>query len=182
MNYNVRKASEADSQAITDVVIAAFDDEGEVIAQLVRDLLADPSAQPCLSLVATADNSVVGHILFTSAYIRHLDSKVTSSLLAPLAVRPEYQGRGIGGQLVKEGIKQLRESDTQLVFVLGHPEYYPRYGFTPAGVMGLDAPYPILPENSDAWMVQELQPGVIGSVSGQLVCAESFADPGLWQE
>ncbi|OOZ13265.1 GNAT family N-acetyltransferase [Solemya velum gill symbiont] len=183
MNYRVRKALEADSRAITDVIMAAFgNDEGELISQLVTDLQADPTAQPPLSLVATADNSVVGHILFTSACIRHLDRKVSSSLLAPLAVHPECQGLGIGGQLINEGLRQLGEGDTQLVFVLGHPDYYPRYGFSPAGTRGLDAPYPILPENADAWMVQELQPGVIGSVSGQLVCAETFAAPALWQE
>jgi putative acetyltransferase len=183
MNFRLRKALEADNRAISDVIIAAFgDDEGEVISHLVSDLLVDPSAQPSLSLVATADNSVVGHILFTSACIRYLDRKISSSLLAPLAVHPEYQGQGIGGQLIKEGLRQLREGDTQLVFVLGHPDYYPRYGFSPAGVKGLDAPYPIPSKNAEAWMVQELHPGIIGSVNGQVICADTLADPQYWKE
>lgn len=183
MSLQVRKAFESDKQAISDVIIAAFGDvQGQEIANLVDDLLADPSAQPLLSLVMTADDNVVGHILFTNVRINNSQQIVSSAILAPLAVHPEYQNQGIGGRLIKEGLKQLKAAGIELAFVLGHPGYYPKYGFSAAGIKGFDAPYPIPPENSSAWMVQELQPGIIGCVSGQVKCAEALNDPRHWRE
>jgi len=183
MNPQVRKSYESDKQAISDVAIAAFGQgQGPEIADLIADLLKDPSALPLLSLVATVDEYVVGHILFTSAKIEHSQRMVSSAILAPLSVRPEYQGQGIGGQLIEEGLKQLKAAGVELVFVLGHPDYYPRHGFSPAGIKGFDAPYPIMAEDSDAWMVQELSPGIIGHVRGQVICADALNDPKHWQE
>ncbi|NIR96438.1 MAG: N-acetyltransferase [Gammaproteobacteria bacterium] len=178
MNLQVRKAFESDKQAISDVVIAAFGDvQGQDIADLITDLWADPSAQPLISLVVTADDNVIGHILFTSARIKHSQRVVSSAILALLSVHPEYQSQGIGGQLIKEGLKQLKATGVELVFVLGYPGYYPKYGFSAAGIKGFDAPYPIPPENSGAWMVRELHPGIIEYVSGQVICAEALNDP-----
>jgi len=183
MNLQVRKAFESDKQAILDSAIAAFGKmQGQEIADLITDLLEDLSAQPLLSLVVNADDNVVGHILFTSTQIKHSQRIVSSAILAPLSVHPEYQGQGIGGQLIKEGLKQLKATGVELVFVLGHPGYYPRYGFSAAGIKGFDAPYPIPPENSAAWMVQELNPGIIEYVSGQVICAEALNDPKYWRE
>ena len=183
MNLKVREAFESDKQAVSDVVIAAFGDvQGQEIADLITDLLEDPSAQPLLSLVATDNDYVAGHILFTSTRIKHSQRMVSSAILAPLSVHPEYQNQGIGGQLIKEGLKQLKTTGVELVFVLGHPGYYPKYGFSAAGIKGFDAPYLIPPENSDAWMVQELHPGIIGCISGQVICAEALNDPKHWRE
>jgi predicted N-acetyltransferase YhbS len=183
MSLQVRKAFESDKQAISDVVIAAFGDvQGQEIADLITGLLADPSAQPLLSLVVTADDNVVGHILFTNARMKHSQRIVSSAILAPLSVHPDYQNQGIGGQLIKEGLKQMKAAGVELVFVLGHPGYYPKYGFSAAGIEGFDAPYPIPPENSGAWMVQELHPGVIGHVSGRVICADALNDPVHWRE
>ena len=103
-------------------------------------------------------------------------------MVAPLSVHPDYQNKGIGGQLIKEGLKLLKADGVELVFVLGHPGYYPRFGFTSAGVKGFDTPYPIAAENAEAWMVQELQPGVIGCVSGKVKCANELDKPERWQE
>ena len=183
MNLQVRKAFESDKQAISDVVIAAFSDlEGQEIADLTTDLLADPSAQPLLSLVATDDDNVVGHILFTNTRIRNSQRVVSSAILAPLSVHPEYQSKGIGGRLIKEGFKQLKVGDVELVFVLGHPGYYPKYGFSPAGITGFEAPYPIPDQHAGAWMVRELQPGIIRHIRGQVICADTLNDPKHWQE
>jgi putative acetyltransferase len=183
MNLQVRKSFESDKQALSDVVIAAFGQEkGSEIDDLITDLLKDPSALPLLSLVATVDEYVVGHILFTSAKIKHSQRMVSSAILAPLSVHPKYQGRGIGGQLIEEGLKQLKATGVELVFVLGHPDYYPKYGFSAAGIKGFEAPFPIPPEDSDAWMVQELSPGIIGHVRGQVICADALNDPKHWRE
>ena len=66
------------------------------------------------------------------------------AILAPLAVVPDAQGQGIGGALIEHGLSLLQRSGVGLVFVLGHPGYYPRHGFEPAGRLGFDAPFPIL--------------------------------------
>ena len=183
MNLQVRKALESDNQSISDVVIAAFGDvEGQEISDLISDLLVDQSAKPLLSLVATANGNVIGHILFTNTQLKHSQRMVSSAILAPLSVHPEHQNKGIGGQLIKEGLKQLKAMGVELVFVLGHPGYYPKHGFSTAGIKGFDAPYPIPPENSDAWMVQELHPGIIGGVGGQVICADALNDPKYWRE
>jgi putative acetyltransferase len=183
MNLKVRQAFESDRQAISHVVIASFGNvQGQEIAELIIDLLEDPTAQPLLSLVAAINDNVVGHILFTNTRIRHSQKMVFSAILAPLSVHPKYQNQGIGGRLIKEGLRQLKAAGVELVFVLGHPDYYPKYGFSTAGIMGFDAPYTIPPKNFDAWMVQELQPGIIGHVKGQVFCAEALNDPKHWRE
>jgi putative acetyltransferase len=95
---------------------------------------------------------------------------------------PDFQKQGIGGKLIEYGLQVLSESMVDLVFVLGHPEYYPRYGFKPAGNLGFDAPYPIPAKNADAWMIQALRPGVIGAFGGKIICAEKLNKPEYWRE
>lgn len=183
VNLHVRKALESDRDGISDVIVAAFGNvEGNEITELVAGLLADPSAHPLLSLVAAADDSIVGHILFTHARIRQPRQTVPSAILAPLSVHPEHQNQGIGGRLIREGLRRLKAAGVGLVFVLGHPGYYPKHGFAAAGKKGFDAPYPIPPRNSGAWMVQELRPGIVERISGEVICAEALDDPRYWRE
>lgn len=183
MIVQVQQALESDWLDIHSVVVEAFGcGQGRELAGLIADLLKDKSAAPQLSLVATVSNTLAGHILFTNAHLKNSRRKISASILAPLSVRPRYQGQGIGGQLISEGINQLRTAGFDLVFVLGHPKYYSRHGFTPAGVKGLVAPHPIPPENADAWMVQELHPRLTDAVSGQVRCAETLNNPKYWQE
>jgi len=158
-------------------------------AELVRDLLQDPSAKPCLSLLATEEGEAVGHILFTRVEISPGPDSLPPSapaplaaILAPLAVLPSAQGKGVGGGLIREGLRQLARSGVELVFVLGHPGYYPRYGFRSAGAMGLEAPFPIPEEQAEAWMVAPLHPGILGEVKGRVICADALSRPELWRE
>jgi putative acetyltransferase len=175
----IREAAERDLDRVVSVVSQAFGSELE--AQLVRDLLTDDSAKPHLSLLASLDERVVGHILFTAARLEG-NSPVGLSLLAPLSVIPEAQGTGIGSRLTGHGLELLAKSGTELVFVLGYPGYYRRFGFKPAGLFGLDAPYPIAEKNADGWMVQELCPGAIDKTSGRILCAEALDKPEFWSE
>jgi putative acetyltransferase len=179
----IRESKPADLTRVLQVEGQAFeDDEGPEIVDLVKGLLSDPSAMPLLSLLAEDDERTVGHILFTKARFTNYIDSVSAVILAPLAVTPSAKSQGIGGQLIKEGLRRLSESGVELVFVLGHPEYYPRHGFKPAGELGFEATYPIPNENADAWMVQELQPGVIDRVNGKVICADVLNHPKHWRE
>lgn len=179
----VREATDADMEDILRVEEEAFGpDEGPVIAGLVRDLMGDPTAEPRLSLVATEGGAVVGHVLFTKARLSPEERSAHCSMLGPLAVAPSAQGRGVGTRLVQEGLSRMKERGVELVFVLGHPEYYPRHGFRPAAPLRFAAPQPIPPEDAEAWMVAELRPGAIASASGAVLCADALDRPEYWRE
>ena len=176
----IREATDSDFNDVFLVEKDAFGYDKE--ANLVKDLLSDSSAKPLYSFLAFNNDRAVGHILFTLARIEGEQNGVSISLLAPLAVLPDFQKQGVGGKLVAHGLQHLTNSGVDLVFVLGHPGYYPRYGFKPAGVQGFEAPYPIPEEHANAWMVQELRPGVIDSVSGKVRCADMLNKPEHWRE
>ena len=164
-------------------MVSAFGEiEGSQIVVLISNLLADKSAYPLLPLVATVEKSIVGYILFTSTKIKHSDHTNCSAILAPLAVLPEFQSRGIGAQLVTRGLNQLMAVGVDIVFVLGHPEYYTKYGFSPAGKLGYEAPYPITDENAAAWMVGSCLPDQVERVNRKVVCADSLNKPVYWRE
>lgn len=192
MQIQIRQTTDSETPAICDLIKAAFGGEqGSEVAQLTLDLLADPSAQPLLSLVATAQRTEIGapplgHILFTHAMLHASGASSapipSAAILAPLAVRPDTQSQGIGGRLIADGLARLTAAGVDLVFVLGHPDYYPRYGFVPAGSLGFDAPYPIPPEHASAWMVQALRPGLLGHVRGQIACAHALDELRHWRE
>lgn len=179
----IRKSTETDRIQIENIHTKAFGEEkGPEIAELVNGLFEDNTAKPILSLVAVENDQLIGHILYTKAVLARTDKPVLLQLLAPLAVLPELQTKGVGGKLIKAGLSQLKDAGVELVFVLGHPDYYPRYGFTPAGVLGFEAPYPIPEEHAGAWMVQALKEGVIGRVKGRVQCSEVLDQPQHWQE
>ncbi len=177
---HIREASDLDLDDVLFVERIAFGHDEE--AELVRDLLDDPSAKPILSLLAFKDDRVVGHILFTTARLVKTHNTASIAILAPLAVVPDAQKQGIGGKLIKKGLQLLLKSGVDLVFVLGHPEYYPRHGFKPAGRLGFEAPYPIPDKHTEAWMVQALHPDMIGSIRGKVICADMLNRPEHWQE
>lgn len=179
----IRQTTAADNTVIETIHIQAFGiDKGPEIAELVDGLLSDKTARPLLSLIAFDDDKAVGHILFTKAHLNQTDETVSIRLLAPLAVLPEAQSDGVGGHLINEGLRRLKDVGVDLVFVLGHPGYYPKYGFTPAGVLGLEAPYPIPEEHAGAWMVQALGEGVLGRVRGRVQCSDVLDQPQHWRE
>ena len=176
----IKNATDSDLNDVLRIQTEAFGHNKE--SNLVNDLLNDDSAKPLLSLLAIDDEEAVGHILFTKVRITGNENALSAMILAPLAILPDAQGKGIGGKLIDEGLKQLSDSNFDLVFVLGHPEYYPRFGFKTAGVRGFEAPYPIPDKNASAWMVQELRPGIIGRLSGKIICADMLNEPEHWRE
>ena len=173
-------ATPEDRDKILAVHRDAFGEEGEIISSLVAEMLDDPTAEPIHSFVAERSGTIVGHVLFTA--VRVETSEVPAQILAPLAVSSEHQKSGLGTSLVNESLAQLESQSVALVFVLGYPDYYMRFGFAPAGAQGFDAPYPILPKNADAWMVKELQPNAIESNQGTVRCCAALDQPQFWQE
>lgn len=176
----IREAAPADVDAVLAIERRAFGHDKE--AELVRTLLADPSAAPRLSLLAFRNTAPVGHILFTRARLTSPESTAPIALLAPLAVLPEAQRQGIGGRLIEAGLQRLARAGVDLVFVLGHPHYYPRHGFQPAGCLGFEAPYPIPAAHAGAWMVQGLRAGALDAGRGKVMCADSLDRPEHWRE
>ena len=175
----IRESNSSDLHNILAVERAAFGSEEE--ADLVRNLLNDPTAEPRLSLLALQKQQAIGHILFTGGYLNpEIDLKV--SILAPLAVIPDYQKQGVGGRLIKEGLAILEKEGVDLVFVLGHPSYYPLHGFKPAVPAGFEPPYYKPQEIADAWMVQSLSPSLWGSYEGLVKCAETLDRLEYWRE
>jgi putative acetyltransferase len=122
-------------------------------------------ANPYISLVAVRDRQIVGHIFFSPVSIES-DSCLFAALgLAPMAVLPGYQRRGIGSELVREGLKTCERLGYDLVFVVGHPDYYPRFGFKPARQLGFDCEYAVPDE---VFMVAELKPGAASARNGMV--------------
>lgn len=177
----IRPATDGDLESILAVHRAAFPQED--VAGFTRSLLADPSAGPMVSLVALAEDRIVGHVLFTAARLEP-ETGHRVAILAPLGVLPQHQGVGIGGGLVSRGLALLEGSGVGMVFVLGHPSYYPRFGFAPADALGFAAPYPIPEEVADAWMVLglDLADGLPRSYAGTVKCAEAMDRPEHWRE
>jgi putative acetyltransferase len=180
----IRKSIESDKLEIENIHTKAFGEKkGAEIADLVKGaLFNDKTVIPLLSLVTIEGKKIVGHILYTTVEIIQTMESVSAQILAPLAIIPDFQNKGIGAQLIKEGLNQLKDLGVALVFVLGHPGYYPRSGFTPAGVFGFEAPYHIPEEHAGAWMVQELCFGVIGRIKGAVQCADVLNQPEHWRE
>ena len=114
-------------------------------------------ADPVVSLVAVEDATVLAHILFSPVTLDTADSALVMGL-APMAVRPDRQRQGIGSELVRYGLERCRELGAVAVVVLGHAEYYPRFGFKPASGFGVRSEYDV---PDDAFMLLEFEAGTV---------------------
>ncbi|MCP5270048.1 MAG: N-acetyltransferase [Burkholderiaceae bacterium] len=188
----IRRTTAADLPALATLAHAAFGpDEGPEIAALLHGLLGHPivaGGHPQALSLAAADlaGRVCGHVLFTPVQLAPAPTPaVPAAILAPLAVDPALQRQGLGRRLAREGLAQLRDSGTALVFVLGDPRYYTRLGFAPAARWGLQPQHAIPAAHADAWMVQALQPGVLerlaaGGTTRRVVCTGMLGEARYW--
>ena len=155
----IRAETEADHAAVRRINEAAFGQAAE--ADLVEALRAE--ASPYISLVAELDKEIVGHIFFSPVNIESEKEIFTALGLAPMAVLPEYQNQSIGSQLVRQGLKECQRLGHDVVVVLGHAEYYPRFGFVPASQKKLRSEYDVPDE---VFMVAELKAGALDGKQG----------------
>lgn len=182
INIQIRETRTEDYNDIIQVEYDAFGGREDVVG-LVKGLLIDETTEPRISLMAFYEDKPIGHILFTKAYFIDNDNQALLHILAPLAVIPEFQNKGVGGLLIKEGIKRLKAIGSKLVFVLGHAEYYPRHGFIPnAAPMGYPAPYPIPTQYDNCWMVQSLSEEGFNVGKGKIGCAKAMDVPEHWTD
>jgi len=166
----IRQECEADFDSVYAVVRSAFEtmevasgDEQDLVNRLRKSTAFIPE----LSLVAEHDGNIIGHILFTKMKV----GTHPVLALAPVAVLPEYQKQGIGAKLIDEGHRIARELGHSIVILVGHPDYYPRFGYKPAGNFNIQAPFDV---PADAFMVLELREGGLKGVSGMIEFAPEF--------
>ncbi|MEG3843244.1 N-acetyltransferase [Microcoleus sp. herbarium14] len=165
---DIRTEKPEDVEAVRQVNIAAFGRETE--ANLVDRLRGIPST---FSFVAVEFDRIVGHIFFSPVVVEGKCSRNLSILgLAPVAVLPDYQRQGIGTRMIREGLKECGRSGFGAVVVLGHPDFYSRFGFIPASSKSLGCEYDVPDE---AFMVLELESGALQDCSGTVKYRSEFS-------
>jgi len=163
----IRPETSEDVAAIRHVNEEAFGGTGE--ADLVEKLRSRQAFT--ISLVATWKDKVVGHILFSPVTVESECSSFEAIALAPMAVLAAYQRKGIGSQMVRAGLEECRRLGHEIVVVLGHPDYYPRFGFIAAKPKSIDCEFEAPDE---AWMVLELREGALTERSGTVKFQPEF--------
>jgi putative acetyltransferase len=162
----VREETTADHEGIRRVNRVAFDGEDE--ARLVDRLRTEGLF--IASLVAVEADQVAGHILFSDLPIETDTGEVHAAALAPMAVLPNLQRQGVGAMLIREGLKACAGRGYGIVIVLGHPDYYPRFGFSAALTGNLQSPF----TGSEAFMAMEITDGALDGVQGVVRYPEAF--------
>ena len=165
----IRPETPEDEASIRQVNEEAFGqkEEAEIVEKLRnRGVLT-------LSLVAVQDDSIIGHIAFSPVKVESERSTFEAITLAPMAVLPAYQSKGIGSQLVRAGLEECRHLGHEVVFVLGHPDYYPRFGFVLAKPKGIECEFEVPDE---AWMVLELREGALAGRRGTVIFQPEFRE------
>jgi putative acetyltransferase len=164
----IRNEIPADHSSVHALNVAAF--ESPVEADLVEALRE--SADPLISLVAVEDEKLIGHILYSPVTLTgHPELKCMG--LAPMAVSAEHQKTGVGTALITEGLKRCRDLGIEVVVVLGHPDYYPRFGFTPTVEYGINSEYDV---PAEVFMLLELQPDSLAGKTGTACYHPVFAN------
>lgn len=158
----IRSEKKEDNDIVYELNRAAFGSELE--SQIIDTIRKSKNFIPELSLVALDDKEIVGHILFSRAKIKTIDNEIRILVLAPMAVLPKFQNQGIGSLLVREGLKESKSLGYDIVVLIGHPNYYPRFGFTPAMERGLKSSIEV--EKPEAFMICELKKDALKGIKG----------------
>ncbi len=172
---NIHHAAFSDREEIRAIHLKSFtSDENVQVAELAVELLSAPEA---INLMATVDDSAAGHIAFSPVTLSG-SNQLVGYILAPLAVLPEYQKRGIGGRLIASGLEQLAKQKIPLVFVYGDPDYYGRFGFRAELAKNFSPPYPL--KFPHGWLALEPDGSPGGHAGGAIECVAALSKPELW--
>jgi putative acetyltransferase len=165
----IRQETSNDYEGISMVNDLSFGGKEE--RELIINLRKRPEFIEDLSLVAVADNLIIGHILFFPIFIVTEDKKYQTLSLAPMSVMPGFQKKGTGGDLIRAGLNKANKMGFDSVVVLGHPEYYPRFGFLKASKWSIRASFDVPDE---AMMAMELKPGSLNLGGGIIDYPEEY--------
>ena len=174
MKVNIRQETPGDHETVNQVIEAAFAKAEHADGNehhLVARLRGSSAFVPELSLVAEVDGNIVGHILFTKIVIKAEEHQHEALALAPVSVHPDCQRHGFGAKLIEAGHKIATELGFGAVILLGHPAYYPKFGYRPASGFGIKAPFDVPDE---AFMAIALRPGALDEIEGTVVYPEEF--------
>lgn len=176
MNIIIRQEKERDYKLSENLIEKAFKDvensdhkEHLLVAKLRKSDIFVPE----LSLVAEEDGKVVGHILLTKLIIKNEENIHNTLALAPVSVLPVYQNKGVGSNLIRESLKIAKEIGLKSVILLGHNKYYPRFGFKPACIWGIKAPFEV---PNEAFMALELEARGLDGIGGTVVYSKEFLE------
>jgi putative acetyltransferase len=180
MSEPIRVATHDDRYAIRALYRAAFPAaENRRIAKLAADLLAAPPETGIISLIAETDKGLSGHVAFSPV------SRETAAtddclgyIMAPLAVAPEQQKRGVGAALISAGVRQLEEQGVNLLFVYGDPAYYGKFDFDADAAVGYRPPFAL--EYPFGWQLRVLGEATPENAAVTLTCVDALNDPALW--
>ena len=174
----IRIATRDDADAVRRVHLSAFPPgEADLVSELAVRLLSEEAAPPVISLVAEADDLVVAHVAFSPVRLRETQEFI-GYILAPLAVSPDHQKRGIGSCLIKSGIERLAETRPDLLFVYGDPGFYGRFGFKVDLAECYRPPYPL--QYPFGWQALALRHFEARRSAASLSCVSSLGIPALW--
>lgn len=174
-DIHIRKETPEDYREVIELTARAFENmpfaDGDE-DRLVERLRKAPNFISELSLVAELEGKIVGHILFTPAIIDNEQKQFKTLVLGPVSVLPEFQKLGIGSKLIKAGHKKAVECGFDSVILLGHPGYYPRFGYKPASGWGIKTHYQL--PSDDVFMAAELAENALKNVSGMVIFPPEF--------
>lgn len=173
-SLTIREEKPADYEAVESLIqqafsLAEYSDGNE--HRLVQNLRNSDAFVPQLSMIAVLNEKIVGHILLSKIKIRNKESEFNSLALAPVSVLPELQNKGIGGKLIKAAHLKVKNMGFTSIVLLGHQDYYPRFGYKPAHTFGIKLPFNAPPENC---MAIELFPGSLSDISGEVIYPNAF--------
>ncbi len=172
----LREALESDADELKDMYLRAFDEsEAATVAAVALRFLSEESADPVLSLLAE-EEQILGHVSFSPVYLSQTH-RLIGYLLAPLAVHPDFQKKGIGSQLVKLGLDRVSSLGAGYVFVYGDPKYYERFGFEANKASPFIPPHPLQYPYARQGMILNENKTLKG---GSITCSSAFDDPNMW--
>ena len=174
MEVTIRQEKPSDHKAVFELIASAFETEkfsDHKEQFLVERLRKSNAFIPELSLVSEYENKIVGHVLLTNLKIINALNQFESLALAPVSVHPVFQQKGIGGKLIKEAHRRAKELGYQSIVLLGHENYYPKFGYQRADLFGIEFPFDVPKENC---MAIELTSGALKEVNGMVEYPKEF--------